>query len=169
MGDGIEARRARPSDLDTVVSILEEAARWLATRGIRQWEPGSFSRRDVERRIERDEAFVFRVSGRVVGCVVLQWSDEEVWGKRPDDAGYVHGLAIRRAEAGKGLGTELLRWAEGCVGASGRKYLRLDCASSNRALNEYYERAGFRSRGRVLAWGLEVSRYEKKVGAFGGG
>jgi hypothetical protein len=36
-------------------------------------------------------------------------------------------------------------------------------------LNEYYERAGFDYRGRVPVRGLEVSLYEKEVGALGAG
>ena len=56
----IEAVRARrPSDLDEILSILEEAARWLASRGIAQWEPGTFSRRRISERIGRGEAHLF--------------------------------------------------------------------------------------------------------------
>jgi ribosomal protein S18 acetylase RimI-like enzyme len=99
--------------------------------------------------------------------MVLQWSDEEVWGEVPDDAGYVHGLAIRRGEAGKGLGRRLPSWAEDRAARTGRRCLRLDCAASNRALNAYYERAGFRPRGRRTVWGLEVRLYEKEVGNVG--
>jgi ribosomal protein S18 acetylase RimI-like enzyme len=166
---GIEVVRAGGSDLDTVLSILEEAARWLVCRGIDQWEPGSFSRRRIADRIERGEMYVARLAGRTFGTFALQWSDEEVWGDIPGDAGYVHGLAIRRSFAGKGLGRELLRWAEERAALSGMKYLRLDCRAENRDLNEYYERAGFRRRGRVRVWGFEVNLYEKRVGTSGAG
>ena len=161
----VEAVRARPSDLNEILSILEEAAGWLASRGIDQWGPGTFSRRLIAGRIERGEAHLFFSGDRPAGFMVLQWSDEEVWGEVPDDAGYVHGLAIRRDEAGKGLGRELLRWAEDRAAAAGKGYLRLDCAASNRALNAYYEGAGFRPRGRSFVWGLEVCLYEKAVGS----
>ena len=51
----------------------------------------------------------------------------------------------------------------------GSKYLRPDCDAGNRALNEYYERAGFAYRGCVLVRGLEVSLYEKELGISGAG
>jgi hypothetical protein len=38
----ITIEQARPSDLGTVIDILEEVASWLASRGIDQWRPGSF-------------------------------------------------------------------------------------------------------------------------------
>lgn len=160
----VEMVRAETSDLDTVLSILEEAARWLASRGIDQWRPGTFSEERIADRIGRGEVYLAVLGGRAVGNVVLQWSDEETWGDAPDDAGYVHGLAIRRALAGRGLGRDLLRWAEDRAAAAGKQYLRLDCAAQNRTLNEYYTRAGFRFRGRTSVWGLEVSLYEKEVG-----
>ncbi len=119
--------------------------------------------------MERGEVYVFRLDGRPVGTLVLQWSDEETWGGVADAAGYVHGLAIRREWAGKGLGRALLKWAEDRTAAAGRDYLRLDCAAENRALNAYYARAGFGYRGRASVQGLEVCLYEKPVDASGAG
>ena len=113
--------------------------------------------------------YLFRMGGQPVGTMVLQWSDEEAWGDVPEDAGYVHWLAVRRDHAGRGLGNEFLDWAEDRTVRSGKRCLRLDCAVSNRALNEYYERAGFSFRGWASVWGLEVSLYEKKVGVAGPG
>ena len=161
--------RSRASDLDTVLSILEEAARWIVSRSLEGWQPGSFSRQRLAARIERGEMYLAALDGETFGTFALQWSDEEVWGGVPGDAGYVHGLAIRRDFAGKRLGRELLRWDEDQAALSGKRYLRLDCPAGNRGLNEYYERAGFRCRGHVLVWGLEVSLYEKEVGASGEG
>ena len=168
-GSGIEVVRADASDLDTVLSILEEAARWLASRGIDQWGPGSSPRDRVLARIKRGEVYLAVQHGKPVGNIVLQWSDEETWGDVPDDAGYVHGLAIRRGAAGRGLGLKLLRWAERRAAAAGKRYLRLDCAAGNRALNGYYERAGFSHRGQTSVFGLEVSLFEKEIGAPGPG
>jgi len=166
---GIEVVRAGVSDLDTVLSILEEAARWLVYRGIDQWQPGSFSRQRIADRIERGEMYLAKLAGQTCGTLALQWADEEVWGDVPGDAGYVHGLAIRRQFGGRGLGRELLRWAEERAALPSKSYLRLDCIAENRELNEYYERAGFCCRGQAKVWGLEVNLYEKRVDIVGAG
>jgi len=106
LGGRVEVVPARASDLDTVLSILEEAARWMACREIEGWQPGSFSRRRIADRIERGEMYLARLAGQTFGTFALQWSDEEVWGDVPEDAGYVHGLAIRRDFAvGEGPGS----------------------------------------------------------------
>jgi GNAT superfamily N-acetyltransferase len=167
--DGLEVREARIADLDAVVSLLEEAARWMVRRNIEGWTPDGFSRRRIADLIEGGEMYLAVLDGRPVGTFALQWSDRETWGDVPDDAGYVHGLAIRRDCAGTGLGREMLGRAEQLVSLAERAYLRLDCVAGNDALNEYYRRAGFGYRGRALVRGLAVSLYEKEVGVSGAG
>ncbi len=79
----------------------------------------------------------------------------------------MHGLAIRRREAGKGLGRRPLSRAEERAFRAGEGYLRLDRAISKRALNAYYGRTGFWPRGRRILWKFEVCLYDKKVGKSG--
>jgi ribosomal protein S18 acetylase RimI-like enzyme len=167
--DRLEVREARTEDLDAVLSILEGVARWMVRQRIEGWRPDSFSRRRLAEIIGCGEMYLALLAGQAVGTFALQWSDEETWGRVPDNAGYVHGLAVRRDFAGRGLGRELLRRAEDRVSRAGRNYLRLDCVAENEALNAYYQRAGFGYSGRVTVRGLEVSLYEKRVGVSGAG
>jgi ribosomal protein S18 acetylase RimI-like enzyme len=152
--DKLEVREARIADLDAVMSMLEEAARWMIRRGIEGWTPGAFSRRRIADLMESGEMYLALLDGKPVGIFALQWSDRETWGNVPDDAGYVHGLAIRRDFAGMGLGLEMLRRMEHMVYRAKRECLRLDCVADNEALNEYYRRAGFGYRGRAVVRGL---------------
>ena len=165
--DRLEVRKARTADLETVLSILEDAARWIVHQRLPGWTPGSFSRRRIAEIVGRGEMYLALLADQAVGTFALQWSDEETWGRVSDNAGYIHGLAVHRDFAGMGVGRELLRRAEDRVSRSGRKYLRLDCVADNKALNAYYQRAGFGYRGRVTVRGLEVSLYEKRVGIPG--
>ena len=76
-------------------------------------------------------------------------------------------MAIRRSEAGKGLGGRPPSRAEERAARTGKGYLCLDRAASNWALNAYDGRAGFWPRGRRVVWGFEVRLYEKKVSKSG--
>jgi GNAT superfamily N-acetyltransferase len=137
----VEISLAVTADLDDVLDILHEAARWLASRGINQWRIDGFPRALVAGDISRGEVYVGRRDGRAVGTFTLMWSDELFWPGVAGDAGYIHRIAVRR-EA-RGLGVELLKFAERVTASTGRKLLRLDCFSGNAALCSYYERAGF--------------------------
>ena len=162
-------RTARPADLDAVLTMLEEAARWMVRRRIEGWTPDGISRERIAILIGDGEMYLVALADQPVGTFALQWSDRDTWGDVPEDAGYVHGLAIRREFAGMGLGREMLRRAEQMVSRSEREYLRLDCVADNEALNEYYRRAGFVYRGKAVVRGLAVSLYEKRVGDSGAG
>jgi len=148
----LEVRRAEPADVDVIVAILSEAARWLLGRGIRQW-PHPF--------VCRGDFYVARIAGEPVATLALLWSDPTFWGEQPDDAGYVHALAVRRSQAGRGLGACLLDWAEAEVVANGGEFLRLDCLAENQALRRYYEVQGFEPRGEVTVDELVAMRFER--------
>jgi ribosomal protein S18 acetylase RimI-like enzyme len=164
--------QAQPPELEIVLDILEEAAHWLTSRGIEQWSPGTF--RNGRRRREllayhlsQGEVYLAKVDGEVngeaIGTLTLQWSDKLIWGDMPDNAGYVHNLAVRRTFAGMGVGRQLLQWAEKAVVANGKQYLRLDCMAKNAALNRYYQQAGFTCCRHVEGNGWKASLYEKQV------
>lgn len=162
----IKLVQAQSSELDTVVDILEEAASWLASRGIDQWLPGSFlgPRYDsISDQVNRGEVYLAKLEGKSVGTLTLQWGDKKFWGDVPDDAAYVHRIAIRRACAGKGLGRQLLQWAESTAARAGKTFLRLDCMAENLALCEYYERANFVCRGEIQGEGWRGRLYEKRI------
>jgi ribosomal protein S18 acetylase RimI-like enzyme len=163
----IEVLQAQPADFEDVMVILEEASQWLLSKGINQWPAGAFPKTYVANSIERGEFYLARRSGQAAGTIKLQWSDKMIWGDQPEDAGYVHHLAIRRAFAGYQLGQQLLQWAEVRVAAAGKQYLRLDCWGENVKLKQYYEHAGYLPRGEFKqeigdrVWSIAL--YEKEL------
>jgi ribosomal protein S18 acetylase RimI-like enzyme len=134
--------------LAAFVTIHEEAAAWLWERGIRQWRPGEFTAQALYRILEcGGEVYLARRDGAAAGGFTLQWEDAEAWGQQPPNAGYLHALCVRRADAGTGLGAALLDYAGQRVAEAGRAWLRLDCWAGNDALRAYYEGLGFQPRG----------------------
>jgi GNAT superfamily N-acetyltransferase len=140
----VEICLATSADLDDVLDILNAAARWLAKRGINQWPTAGFPRGLIAGDIARCEVYLARQNRRAVGTLTLQWSDELFWPGATDAAGYIHRIAVRRDA--RGLGIEMIKFAERVTAAAGRELLRLDCFSGNNALCDYYERAGFERR-----------------------
>ena len=110
------------------VAIHENAARWLWDRGIRQWR---------------------------LGTLLIEWMYEAIaWGNctprarkaRWGEAGYIHGLRVRRSAAVRGIGLAQ-RWAEREIAVLGMLLARLERMAKNPALCAYYERVGYRRVG----------------------
>jgi GNAT superfamily N-acetyltransferase len=160
----VEIALAVPTDLDDVLDILRESARWLASRGINQWRVEGFPRELIAGDISSGEVYVARRDRRAVGTFTLQWRDELFWPGAADEAGYIHRIAVRRET--RGLGVELLKFAERATAATGRKLLRLDCFSGNAALCGYYERAGFVRVADVAVDGRDDATVPESTGRF---
>ncbi|MGC9670978.1 GNAT family N-acetyltransferase [Planosporangium sp. 12N6] len=152
--------RAGADDFLTVLELLDEAAAWLQARGIQQW-PARFSG-DGDWRTERlrkyladGETYLLRSDGEPIATVTWTLTADPDyaagWPDGPDTGGYVHRMAVRRNWAGLGIGTRLLNWADTQTASAGRRWLRLDCSRTNRALQRYYERQGFTRVGEVVA------------------
>jgi GNAT superfamily N-acetyltransferase len=156
----MEIRPARPEEIEAVLDVLADAAGWLREREIDQW-PERFDRDWVMPAIERGETWLAERDGEVVGSLVVQWEDPMFWAGYPNDAGYLHRLAVRRP--GTGLGAQLLRWAERHTSDAGKPFLRLDCVAGNEELRAYYERAGYEHVGHVTVGPYTQARYEKRV------
>ena len=140
------------------ISIINEAATWLSSKGFQQWQTGSFEKK-IEDAANREELYLVKLDDQLAGTFILQWADPSFWGEKPDDAGYIHKLAIRRRFSAQKLGGFLLNWTEKRVVATGRKYLRLDCDASNPFINRYYLKAGFSYQGKEGNYNL----YEKDL------
>jgi GNAT superfamily N-acetyltransferase len=162
----IEIRSALSGELETVISILEEASCWIADKGIPQWWPGLFSkerRSEVERALGRGETYLVRRGGEPIATLALKWSDPRWWPQAGEDAGYVHRVAVRRPHAGQGVGRMLLDWAARETAAKERKYLRLGCMAENAELCHYYQKCGFNYRGELCVGGFKSALWKKEV------
>src|SRR5207253_1208110 len=94
---------ARQKDLTLFRSVITEAGRWLAARGIPQWTQTP-PRAYLAAKIRQGDLYLAWQGDQLVGVLALQWADREMWGERPPDAGYIHHLAVCRAFAGQGWG-----------------------------------------------------------------
>ena len=162
--------QARLEDVELLIEMREEAARWLAEKGSEQWPVGLFPRLThyITERVTAGEEYLVCDRGAPIGTLRLQASDEEMWPEAENDAFYVHGLVVRRAYAGRRIGLWMLRWAEDRAAAAAKLFLRLDCVAHNPRLVRYYEEAGFLGRGQIESrWGGGATlhqRFEKRVG-----
>jgi ribosomal protein S18 acetylase RimI-like enzyme len=143
-------RRATRDDVEAVHALVTDAARWLAERGSDQWQYSVERHRlAIERAIGRGELWVVDDdAGATIATITLnEYADPDFWiaNDDPDDALYVHRMAVAREASGQEIGSAMLDWAARQAVDTGRKWLRLDAWATNTALHDYYRRRGFES------------------------
>ena len=159
----MNVRRAQHDDADTVASLLDEATIWVGELGFTQW-PFPFPRQELAAAIDRGEVYVVEAeNGDAVATVTILADDPQYWGDQPPDAYYVHKLAVRRDQAGRGVGAAVVEWANAEAAEAGREFLRLDCLGDNPGIRDYYEGLGFEHRGDLVLDGRNMSLYERAV------
>lgn len=172
MSCGLRVKRAPPKETERVVEILEEATQWVYEIGQSVWRPGQFRdtagpmRLALDKSIEQGHVYLGFVGDESAGTFILQPDDPIFWPDAPDDALYIHKLAVLRRFAGRGVGRELIAWADGQAVRAGKEFLRLDTPTENPVLRRYYEEMGFENRGEVTR-GVSVVLYERKAGHRG--
>ncbi|MGV3678913.1 MAG: GNAT family N-acetyltransferase [Acidovorax sp.] len=161
--------QATAQDLDVVVSTLQEAAQWLQRDGRPLWSPADYSAERIGRDIAAGGYWIARSDpaqgAAMAGVMRLDLEDPHYWPEiAPGSSVYLHKLAVRRAWAGQGVSTALLRFARERTQALQRSWLRLDCVADRQGLRSLYEGFGFALHSEVSKGNWSLARYELAVG-----
>ena len=157
----IQIRQASQADSAQVSAVLQEAARWLAERGMPMWRGDELQAERIAATVAAGEFFIAECAGEVAGTITFQLEDKLFWPDvAPDEAAYVHRLAVCRRFAGGAVSTALLRWAAERARSLNRQFLRLDCEAARPRLRAVYERFGFRHHSDRAVGPYFVARYE---------
>jgi len=149
--------RARPNDVETIMSWRHERVAWLASIGEDQWSI-PLPRSAIAATVLAGQTWMVWDSNDPVATITLTaypdlddlWkpdqNPEALWhpGDDPTDALYAAKMIVPSGHSGDGLGAEMLRWAGGRTFDAGLTWLRLDAWTTNTRLHDYYRRLGFR-------------------------
>jgi GrpB-like predicted nucleotidyltransferase (UPF0157 family)/GNAT superfamily N-acetyltransferase len=159
-------RRARQEELEVVMLLLKKAALWLREKKIDYWQdwispPPNFVNW-IRVGFAQNNFFMAEKEGNIIGCFRLQWQDEIFWGKREDQAGYIHSFTVDRNLAGQGMGYRILSLVESFCRDNAKNWLRLDCGAEVNGIRKYYEGYGFKPVGEVTVYS-KLTLYEKRI------
>ena len=172
----MQIRPTTRNDLDTVMSIIEEARRTIAALGINQWQNGSPNRAMIEEDIALGQSRAVTLDGEIVGTFALIFDGEPTYRvieqgswSLPDrtESGEwsylaIHRVAVSVASRGTGVSTAIIRHAEDTARSLGRTSLRIDTHEGNVVMRRMLEKHGFVHRGVIhLENGDPRVAYEK--------
>lgn len=152
MADNLSIRLAAMDDMNTISSLIDQAAAWLTTKDTDQWAapwptPDARDAR-VTRNIRGGSTWIAEYRGEPIATITYRetgnqklWTPEE----RLTPAVYLSRLIVNRKHAGDHIGEALIDWA-GCRALQAWKaqLIRIDVWTTNFALHDYYTKRGFR-------------------------
>ena len=141
-----------PGDLDKVVGLVREAADWLGSRRIDQWQKPWPDRAGQRERILNDlfkgKTWLVRDGKTTVATITidtdepLDAEERPVWPTEQDRRAvlYVRRVIVSRRYVRLGLGAALLDWAADVAKRDhGAELIRIDVRTTNVKLHAYYE------------------------------
>lgn len=155
-------RKADKKDLKLYHNIIVEICEWFKQKNIKQWDenyPKKFSLEYFEKSIEKDDIFVATKGDEIVGGMLLR--NEDIYYSRVGNAYYIHHLATKIGVPK--VGDKLIDCALEYSKKNNKKYLRLDCISTNEKLNNYYLNKGFIHTDTQRKFENFYNLYEKEV------
>ena len=152
MTDTLRIRRGRARDADTIISLIDEAADWLRSKGTDQWArpwPNRTARDGrVRRGLRSGNTWIAESAGRPIATITYRpHGNQKLWTPAEDrtPAVYVSRLIVTRSAAGLGVGAAMVDWAAAqAVRDWAAEWIRIDVWTTNVALHNYYEKRGFR-------------------------
>jgi GNAT superfamily N-acetyltransferase len=138
-------KQATPEDLDAILRLRDEAARWMAAIGSDQWQSAwptpDQKTEQIAESIKARETWMLWIGDSRAGTVAVdEYSDPALWqpAEQVEPAYYVHRLIIARSHGGKGLGAAILNWCCDWAARNGKQWVRIDVWTTNCRLQEYY-------------------------------
>lgn len=161
----IEIRKTKPTEIDALMDIFEQAKRIMRKDGnMRQWTGNYPSRELIGKDIEQGHSYVcIGAGGEIVGTFAFILGDDPTYariyeGEWLDNTlpyGTIHRLA--GTEQGKGIAAACLQWCQDRTDS-----LRADTHRDNRILQHILQKHGFHYCGIIyLANGDERLAFQK--------
>lgn len=152
-------RKAKATEIDTVMKILAEGRAAIGALGIDQWQRGYPQLEVVKADIERGESFVLEDdTGELIGSCMLTVNPDPTYEKIYDgewlteDEKYltIHRIALSDNARGKGGATFVVSEAEKMARESGCGSIRIDTHLGNARMRRFLEKQGFDECGIIL-------------------
>ena len=180
-------RKSTFDDIDRILEIIEKAKAELKKMGLDQWQKGYPNREVIESDVKKGISYVLeetaennenseeKVSGKIVGTIVLSPEREEPYSKiegkwitDDDDYMVVHRLAVDSDVKNKGLATKILEFSEGVCIENKILSLKADTHENNEPMKRLLVKNGFSFCGLIYLdrepdLGAKRTAYEKII------
>ncbi|WP_314023745.1 GNAT family N-acetyltransferase [Gemella sanguinis] len=147
-------RKAKSTEIEKVMSVIEDGVKFLKQQGINQWQHGSPGRSDVENDIKQEASYVYELDGEIVATAMLNTYDADyekyptIWTKCSNYL-VIHRLAIKKEYRSQGVGHKFMNDIILFAKENSVEYIRIDTHKDNVIMRKYLSKNSFKELGKI--------------------
>lgn len=141
-------RKAKITELDEIMLIIEDGREFLRQQGINQWQHGSPSKETIEQGIKEQTSYVYEIDRNIVATAMLTNYDRDyenyptLWSKC-DNYLVIHRMATLKNIRNQGIGRQFLSAIVGFAKKENIDYIRIDTHKDNKIMRKFLSDFGF--------------------------
>lgn len=142
-------RKANSTEIEEIMSVIEDGKEFLKQQGINQWQHGSPGRSDVENDIKQETSYVYELDGEIVGTAMLNTYDADyekyltIWTKCNNYL-VIHRLAVKKEYRSQGIGHKFMNDIILFAKENSVEYIRIDTHKDNVIMRKYLSKNNFK-------------------------
>lgn len=140
--ENIIFEKATMNNIDEIINLYAERMRWFKEKGIKQWSKylSNHPKEQFIQVIEKGNYYILRKDNEIIaGFEISTYSN--FWNDNKSSAYYLYKVVSKVGY--KNIGNKIFEIAKYITKTSGKDYLRIECLTSNKKLNEIYDKYGF--------------------------
>ena len=145
----IMLRKANSTEIEEIMSVIEDGKEFLKQQGINQWQHGSPGCSDVENDIKQETSYVYELDGEIVGTAMLNTYDADyekyptIWTKCNNYL-VIHRLSVKKECRSQGVSHKFMNDIILFAKENSVEYIRIDTHKDNVIMRKYLSKNNFK-------------------------
>lgn len=150
----MQIRQAKPSELNAIMEVYQSCVKGMIALGIDQWDESYPNRHIIQQDLELGDYYVGLINEEIVAGIKIDHKQDPSyltinWADKTNNFMVVHRLCSKTSVWGKGIGKQMMKFAEKLAKEKGCISMRLDTYINNPKAISFYKHIGYKQLGHI--------------------
>ena len=147
-------RKAKTNELNQIMGVYHSCVKGMIDLGIDQWDESYPNREVIEKDIEIGDYYVGIINDEIVSGIKIDTKQDPTylaidWQDKTNNFMVVHRLCAKTSVWSKGVGKQMMEFAENLALENKHISMRLDTYTNNPKAIAFYKRIGYKQLGHI--------------------
>jgi GNAT superfamily N-acetyltransferase len=147
-------RKAKTNELDHIMEVYQSCVKGMIALGIDQWDESYPNREVIQKDLEIGDYYVGIINDEIVSGIKIDTKQDPTyltidWQDKTNNFMVVHRLCAKTSVWSKGVGKQMMEFAENLALENKHISMRLDTYINNPKAIAFYKRIGYKQLGHI--------------------